>query len=212
MKFKKPERSGSGEKRERKPEELIPEGNNKAICYGLYNIGTQKASSDKYPDKLPCQMLRLMFEFPDILMEVKIPETEETKMLPRVKSKLYKSISFFENAWLRKDMAAWFPELKRQQFEDYDIDMEMVIGKPCRVKVEHFQGERGLVEALGAISEPFPEQKDWKPSMETVIWSFDTCTKLPEAGFGKTPDWVIKEIQKAEEYAEWANANDDLGF
>jgi hypothetical protein len=179
--------AGSQEERE-----LAPAGLHLAICYGVYDLGTQRTSYMGQP-KVARKVL-LMWE----LCEEKMKDGR-----PFGVSKTY-TLSLWEKANLRKDLKNWRGrDFTEEELKSFDV--ANIIGKACMVQVEHVsKGEKTYANVATVASKPKGMQE---PLMVNVkrYFSFEDGHGIPDG----TPEWVSKKIMESDEWKARQNQHQD---
>jgi len=184
----------------------VPEGMHHAVCYGVYDLGTQY--SEKF-DSHAHKML-IQWEIPGERIDV---ERDGVKMnLPRAISKIY-TVSLNEKANLRKDLQAWrgkaFTETELKGF-----DLKNILGKNCMLQVIHNQKDNKTYANITTLT-PLPKgSTPLKAENPLRFYSInDHRGAIPEG----TPEWVENIIKAGDEWASMGNGSqyvpdDDVPF
>ena len=165
----------------------IPKGLQKAICYGVVDIGTQ---TSQYGSK---RQIVVMWEIPAHRIEVE----RDGKMvdLPRAISKRY-SFSVHAKSNLGKDLDAWRGEaLTAKEREGFDV--HQLIGAGCLLSIVHERKADGTLYAnINAIL-PWPEHEPAPPATENPHRWFDLgeVRVIPDW----MPQWLRDVILKSDE-------------
>lgn len=176
--------SGGGSERE-----LIPAGLQRAVCASVADLGTHM---DKQWNKLK-RLVRLTFELADVRGEFEVDG--ETKDLPRLMGKNY-TLSLHEKASLRKDLQAW----RNKPFTPEELagfDISNLVGVPCMVNVEHYNGSDGKQRAgIGGVLGLMPGMEKPVPEGTTYYYGIDDHGReFPEG----MPDFVKERILESVE-------------
>jgi len=179
----------AGQSRQSTP---APEGLHRAVCIGVYDLGTSKPKGE-YKAK---RKLRITWELADEFMDDGRPfvvgETytrslhEESRLRPALQS------------WRGKAFTA--EELKR-------FDVGTLLGKPCMVNVIHEPARDGgdRMYAVVASLARLPKGMEAPTPVNPAI-----CFDIGESG-GRLPDgmpeWIAKRVQES---PEWKKLLDDI--
>lgn len=177
--------------KETKSFEPIPEGMHKAICYAVYDLGTQY--NDKWNKSI--HKVMLSWELPEQRFE---KETEEGETLDLCKSisKEY-TLSLHEKAGLRKDLQGWrgksFTKEELQGFE-----LEKLVGVSCQLQIIHVEKNGNIYANITNI---IPPAGGFDPSIQPEnpkrFFSFaDHGNNLPDS----MPDWIRQKIYQSDEW------------
>ncbi|MFH1563487.1 MAG: hypothetical protein ABIF11_08780 [Nitrospirota bacterium] len=172
----------------KKPEgedfEQISEGVKIAICFGLYDIGTQYDEKwDKHSRK--------------VIVVWEIPEeriTIDDKDLPRAISQKY-TLSLHEKALLRKHLEAW----RGKAFTEAELDgfdLKNILGKACQLQIIHNKKDNKTYANISAIM-ALPKGIQ-APEAENPLkfFAFEEGIDIPE----NTPKWIADLIKQSTEY------------
>lgn len=172
----------------------VSQGLHHAICYGLYDLGTQyNETFGKSSHKV-----LIAWEIPG--ERITIEKNGEKLDLPRAISKQY-TLSLHEKSQLRKDLESWrgkaFSDQEREGF-----DITKLLGANCMVQVLHKTKDGKTYANVSNVVQLPKGMSKMNPENGTKYFSFEEHQDaIPEG----TPDW-IKDIIKASE--EWAMIND----
>jgi hypothetical protein len=167
----------------------VPEGLYQAVCYGLYDLGTQ--FQERFGKSVPKVLIAWELPSERILVE----QDGVKKDLPRAISKQYTK-SLHEKANLRKDLESWrgkaFTEDELEGF-----DMKKLLGANCMIQVIH-KTKEGKTFANVANIVSLPKTMD-KSGCENPFryFSFEDGDILPD----NTPSWISDLIKASEEWA-----------
>lgn len=174
----------------RKPEgsdfPIMEEGVRLAICYGLFDIGTQYS---KKWDKDTRQVI-IVWEIP----EEKIIIKDEAK--PRAISNRY-NLSLHEKAQLRKHLEAWRGKAFTEE-ELKGFDLKNILGKACQIQIIHNTQDGKIYANISAIMALPKGISVPKNENELKYFSFEDCVDIPEG----TPKWISDLIMQSKEYRE----------
>ena len=157
--------------------ETAPAGTHVAICYGVFDMGTQVGFENKLTRKV-----RICWELSNELMSDGRPFTVS----------VYHTMSLNEKSNLRRDLVAW----RGKQFSDDEIksfDLASLLGKPAMLGVIHEpDGDKtwANVSSLSSLPKgmPVPTQVN-----ESRQYSIDD--PIPDW----MPDWITNKIKDSVE-------------
>ena len=158
---------------------LIPEGVHVAVCFGIYDLGTQYSKTfDSEAHKV-----LLQWEVPDSRIEI------SGKDLPMVISKQY-TLSLYKSN-LKKDLDSWLGQIKGKSY-----GLKQLLGKNCQILISHVDKDGITYANITAIMALPQGIKSLIPENPLKFYSLEDGTTFPE----KTPDWIIKVIKESKEY------------
>lgn len=165
----------------------IPEDLHLAICYGIWDLGSQFTQFSDHPS----HQVVIIWEIPGYRGEF---EKDGKKVnLPRVISQKY-TLSLHEKANLRKVLESW----RGKKFTEEELkgfDLKKLLGVPCQIQVLHnVKGDKTYAN-VGAIIKAPPQTK-LTPENPMAFFSFEDNMGIPD----NTPQWISDLIKKAEEY------------
>ena len=169
---------------------LIEEGIQHAICYAVYDLGTQYSEVyEKHSRKV-----LISWELPE--HRITIDKDGKELNLPRAISKQY-TVSLHEKATLRKDLESWRGRaFTSKELEGFDLCN--VLGVNGMVQVIHRQVERNTYANVQTVL-PLMKNMEKRKSENTLrYFSFEEDAAIPE----NTPDWIVEMIEKAEEWGK----------
>jgi hypothetical protein len=169
----------------------VEEGVHHAICYALYDLGTQ--FSEKW-GKSAHQCI-IIWELPEERIE--ITKDGETMNLPRVTSKKY-TMSLNEKASLRKDLQSW----RGKNFTSEELsgfDIEKLLGVNCMIQIIHTKKDASVYANIASITPLFKGMVKREPENPTVIYHIGE--PIPPS----TPKWIKELIEGS---AEWRTGDD----
>lgn len=174
----------------------VSEGLHQAVCYGLYDLGTQyNATFGKSAKKV-----LVAWEIPGERIDVE----RDGKMvnLPRAISRQYTQ-SLHEKSQLRKDLESWRGKaFTEQELEGFDLTK--LLGANCMIQVIHkHKDSKTFANVANVVSLPrnMPKLNLENPKK---YFSFDEHTEIPEG----TPDWIKDIIKASDEWEQIAGGND----
>lgn len=182
----------------------IPEDLHLAVCYGIWDIGTQ--FDETYGKSI--HKVVIIWELPGCRGEF---ERDGKKVdLPRAISKRYR-LSLHEKADLRKNLESW----RGKGFTDEELkgfDLKKLLGAPCQLTVKHKKkGEKVFANVTAIVKAPAGTKLT--PENPLVFFSFEDGGEVPKG----TPQWVMDLIRHSEEYKggphdEHDSPDDDVPF
>jgi hypothetical protein len=170
--------------------EPIPEDLHLAVCYGIWDLGTQYSeiwhqSSHK---------VVIVWELPEVRGDFE--RNGKMVSLPRAISKQYR-LSLHKKAGLRKDLESW----RGKKFTDEELsrgfDLKKLLGVPCQIQVLHNKVEDKVYSNISAIIKAPPGTKV-TPENPITFFSFEENVDIPS----NTPDWIAKLIKEAKEFGD----------
>lgn len=175
--------------------ELVPEGNQAAVCVALIDIGTH---TNEYQGKTTTA--RKVFI---------VWELVEEQNRPCIGKDF--TFSFHEKALLRDTLKKWRNGTDLAEGEEFDISV--LLGKPCNLVVAHKTANSGKVFAkVDGVTGLVKSQvgKVGKPSREPFLWS------VSDGDITDIPDWIPwlygqsipDHVQKCAEYQEDGDGGD----
>lgn len=165
---------------------IMEEGVKLAICYGLFDIGTQYS---KKWDKDTRQVI-IVWEIPEERIEI----NNEDK--PRAISNKY-NLSLHEKAQLRKHLEAW----RGKAFTEDELkgfDLKNILGKACQIQIIHNVQDGKTYANISAIMSLPKGMLIPTNENELKYFSFEDSTEIPEG----TPTWIADLIKQSKEYKE----------
>jgi hypothetical protein len=168
--------------------EPVPEGVFQAICYGIYDLGTQ------YNERWNKTAHRVIvaWEIPDSRIEL---EKDGKKLnLPRGISKEY-TLSLHEKAALRKDLQNWRGRTFTKE-ELAGFDLANVLKANCMLQVLHATKDEKTYANVAAIMPLMKGVEKKAPENTPVLFSLSDKQPIPSS----TPKWIVDKIQAAKEY------------
>ena len=177
----------------------IPEDLHLAICFGIWDLGTQ--FSERWGKS--AHGVILMWEIPGCRAEFERDGKQVN--LPRTISKRYR-LSLHKKADLRKDLENW----RGRQFTDEELkgfDLKKLLGATCQLQVLHNRVDDKVYANIAAITKA-PIGTKVLPENHLKFFSFEDTTEAP-AG---TPQWIMDLIRHAEEYGGRPSDERDAPF
>ena len=174
----------------------IPEDLHLAICYGIWDIGTQ--FSERWEKTV--HKVVIVWEIPGC--RGNFEKDGHIRDLPRAISKRYR-ISLHKKADLRKDLESW----RGKKFTDDELkgfDLKKLLGVPCQIQVLHNKVDDKIYANIAAITKA-PTGTKLTPENPLKFFSFEDGGEIPEG----TPQWITDLIRNAEEYKGGQHAEHD---
>lgn len=168
--------------------ELMEAGNYLARCVQVIDHGTQY--NERYNNT--SRKVLLGFEFPTETKEV------NGEQVPWLQWRSF-TLSLSDNANLRKELTSWRGKAFTHE-ELQGFDLCTVLGVPCMVNVQQYEGNDGVTRnGLGAIT-PVPKgmevPKQVTPSIKFLLHEFD------QEVFDTFSEHHQEKIKKSKEYQE----------
>ena len=174
----------------------IPEDLHLAVCYGIWDIGTQ--FSERWGKAV--HKVVIVWEIPGCRGEFE--QDGVKKDLPRAISKRY-TLSLHKKADLRKDLESW----RGRKFSDEELkgfDVKKLLGVPCQIQVLHTKNEDKVYVNIAAITKA-PAGTKITPENPLKFFSFEEGNAVPSG----TPEWIMALIRQAEESAPEGEYNEE---
>jgi hypothetical protein len=179
--------------------EPVPEGVFQAVCYGIYDLGTQ------YSEKWNKSARRVLITWETPENRIELEKNGRTVNLPRAISKEY-TLSLHQKAQLKKDLENWRGRTFSKE-ELAGFDLQSILEANCMLQILHVKKDDKTYANVAAIMPLMKQVKKLKPENPVKFFSFeDTNPMIPE----DTPEWVMNKIQDAKEWTgEAINGNGD---
>ena len=164
----------------------IPEDLHLAVCYGIWDIGTQ--FSERFGKS---HKVIIAWELPHCRGDFEKDGVK--KNLPRAISKKYR-LSLHKKADLRKDLESW----RGRKFTDDELkgfDLKRLLAAPCQIQVLHNKVDDKTYANMAAITKAPPGTKV-TPENPIKFFSFEETQPIPSG----TPEWVVDLIRQSQEY------------
>lgn len=179
--------------------EPIAEGLYPAICYGVYDLGTQHSTF--YGND--SMKVLICWEIPELRVNI---EKDGKKLdLPQAISSRYTN-SLGNKATLKKILEGW----RGKRFTDEEaknFDISKLIGVGCQLQVIHSKpDDEGNVYANVSTVLPAPRGVAMKMENERQYFSFADNMDIP----ANTPEWIEKLIHESKEWKARQNPKGDL--
>lgn len=171
----------------------IPDGVYQAVCFGLYDLGTQW---NAHFEKSAHQVL-IIWELPELVISFEKNGTKITA--PRAISKIY-TYSMNEKASLRKDLKGW----RNKEFSDQELesfDLVHILGQNCMIQVINTTKGDATYSNVAALLPLYKGVKALKPVAEIQYFSLEDNMDVPE----NTPDWIRNKIMASSEMKHRVN-------
>ena len=171
--------------------EPIPEDLHLAVCYGIWDLGTQYSETWHQSS----HKVVIVWELPEIRGDFE--RNGKMVSLPRAISKQYR-LSLHKKAGLRKDLESW----RGKKFSDDELskgfDLKKLLGVPCQIQVLHNKSDEGKIYSnISAIIKAPPGTKI-ETENPITFFSFEENVDIPS----NTPEWIEKLIKEAKEFGE----------
>ena len=183
----------------------VPQGNHRAICCTVVDLGDQLIRSPQFGDSVKHQVY-IAWELPDedpITWTDK--DTNEEKTGPMRIGRTY-TLSLHENANLTADLESWrgrgFTEEEKQGF-----DVANLAGVPCMVNVIHEENNGKTYANVKGVT-PLPKAMD-KPELSAPAIVYDGAPAV----FEELPKWMREKISSggSNAHAQIHNNQDGMG-
>lgn len=166
--------------------EPVDAGVHQAICYAIYDLGTQYSPVyDKSSRKCV-----IIWELPD--RRIEIVKDGQTLNLPRAISKQY-TLSLGEKANLRKDLETWRGRAFTQE-ELSGFDISKLVGLNCMLQVLHKVNGDKTYANISAILPLYKGINKLAAENPLIVYTLDQGAP-PET----TPKWIAKIISESAE-------------
>lgn len=172
--------------------DLIPQGITPAICYSVYDLGTQEYM---WQGKLktPWQVV-FIWELPEYLIDIEY-EDGTTEEMPRVISQIF-TVSLHKKSNLRPFLVAWRGREFTKQEEDA-FDLKNVLGVNCNLQILHETGNNSKTYANVINAMPLMDgQAKLEPRNPVRYFSLTEEMGIPE----ECPEWISDKIQDSREW------------
>jgi len=165
---------------------IIPEGMKQAVCYMVFDLGTQYSEYYKKSDR----KVLIGWEIPDERIDM------DGVSMPMVISKRY-TLSLHEKATLRKDLEAW--RSKRFTAEELEgFDIAKLLGVNCNLQVLHNESGDKTYANVQTVTPLMKGQDKLECEGEFLYFSFEDNTPFPEG----SPEWIEKVAMKSQEWKD----------
>lgn len=178
--------------------EIPPQQIHQAVCYAVYDIGTQRDT--QYGDK---RKLLVLFELTHCRAEFE--KDGEMVDLPMVRHVQYNK-TLGKKANLRRDLEAWrgAPFEEPPEGEKIRFDLEKLLGQNAQVQIVHKKGlnkkqEPTTFANITMVIAP-AEGQNLVAENPHAFFSFDD---YPEKGIPENvPEWILKLMHASKEYIQ----------
>ena len=182
---------------ERKEHDPIPSGVHMAVCYAIFDIGTQKKEW-KGEVKFQRQVV-ICWELPDERGDFE--KDGKVQSLPRAISQFY-TLSLGEKANLRRDLENW----RGKPFSDTELagfSLKNILGKACQLQVVHKPKQGGGVwsNISGVMALP-KGVKPPEPENPLKLWAIGD----PKDG---VPEWILRKAGESEEMKDAPDTHEE---
>ena len=165
----------------------IPEDLHLAICYGIWDLGSQFTH---FSDR-PVHKVVIVWELPNCRGEFE--RNGKMVNLPRAISKIY-TVSLHEKANLRKNLESW----RGRKFTEEELkgfDLKKLLGVPCQIQVIHNVKDDKTYANISAIIKA-PSGTKTMTENPLTFFSFEEGMEIPS----NTPQWIADLIKQADEF------------
>jgi len=175
----------------------IPAGMHQAVCYGIYDLGTQPSNNPAFSD---AHKVLLTFELPHERGDFEKDGIMSNQ--PRVSSKEY-TLSIGDKANLKRDLVSWRGrEFTKEEKANFDISV--LAGVNCQINLVHKVSGKGTTYAnITSISPLSKGMTKVEPENPICIYTMpdEGNIVIPET----VPEWIAKKIMASIEYQEFMN-------
>jgi len=177
--------------------EPVPEGMHHAVCYSIFDLGTQH--NPVFDSK--ARKVLIVWELPEERIEIE--KDGEEKNLPRAISKQY-TLSLHEKANLRKDLESWRGKaFTRAELEGFDV--KNLLSVNCMLQVIHKTENKKTYANITSVVSLYGKKK-LEPENPIRFFSFEDTMDIPEG----TPDWIVNKIKASDEWLVRMNPREDF--
>jgi len=169
----------------------VTQGLHQAVCYALYDLGTQ------FQEKFGKSVHKVLigWEIPGERIEV---DRDGTKLnLPRAISKQY-TLSLHEKANLRKDLESW----RGRAFTEEEVegfDLKKLLGANCMIQVIHKTKDgKTYANVTNVVQLPRGMTKCNLENPQQYFSFEEHQDETPE----RTPEWIMDIIKASSEWAQ----------
>jgi hypothetical protein len=169
--------------------EPVPEGVFQAVCYGIYDLGTQ------YNERWNKTAHRVIITWETPENRIELEKDGKTVNLPRAISREY-TLSLHQKAQLRKDLENWRGRTFTKE-ELAGFDLQNILKANCMIQIIHTKKDDKTYANVSAIMPLMKQISRLQPENSVKFFSFeDADPRIPE----DTPQWIIDKIQDAKEW------------
>lgn len=170
----------------------IPDGMHQAICYGVYDLGTQfNATFNKSQHKV-------LIQWEIKSQRIDVERDGKQVNLPRVMSKTY-TLSLHEKANLRDDLESW----RGRGFTADELcgfDLAKLLGVKATLQVIHVDKNGNTYANIKNVLPTTDQDKMGTTENTPRYFAMDEGHEIP----ADTPEWVVKIIHESD---EWRSRN-----
>lgn len=171
----------------------VKQGMHQAICYGVYDLGTQ--FNEVFGNS--SHQVILQFELPHERIEIE--KDGDKQDFPRAISLMCR-LSLHEKSNLRKHLETWRGKTFTKE-ELKGFNLEKLLGVNCILQVLHKTKNDRTYANISAIMPLTKLEKKMTPENQLSFFSFEDVEDIPP----NTPEWIVKIIQSSEEWEQIAN-------
>lgn len=171
----------------------MPAGNQHAVCYGVYDIGTQPSNNPKFRDKR-----QVVFTWEVPIHRIDIEKDGHKQNLPRAISRTF-TLSLSEKSNLRPFLNSW----RGRAFTEAELDgfdVSKVMGANALLNIIHETKDGKTYANVSSISPIMPSMAKLKPENPGVVFSLDDHKAAELPAF--IPDWIKAKIMQSREWME----------
>jgi hypothetical protein len=168
------------------PREMVPAGSYFGVLAGMYDLGTQ--ASGEYGPKH-------QFLFVWELHKRKGPARDGQGNVLTINN--YYNLVFTPKANLRCDIEAMLGRAFTAEQAKEGIDIETLLGTPCRIQVVHTEKQDGGTKEKIKTITPLDEDDDRpRPVLPPAYFEIGADRTIPDS----VPEWIAKIIRKSKEF------------
>lgn len=178
----------------------VPQGIHQAVCYAIYDLGTQYNPKFNKEQK----KLLIIFELPHVRIDIE--ENGQVVNKPRVISNRY-TASLNGQANLRKDLETW----RGKPFTKEELDgfsLSNILGKNCQIQIMHNPDNQDPTKVYANITNIMPLAGQDELQSELGLIEYDIGQPIPEG----TPEWMTKLIMQSKEMGGPQQSQQQTGY
>lgn len=178
----------------------VPADFHHAICYAVYDLGTQNNPVFNKEQ----QKVVIIWELPE--ERINIETDDGPKNLPRAISKIY-TASLHEKANLRRDLESW----RNKEFTEQELagfNLAKLLGVNATLQVTHKRKDNKVYANVSNVLPLMKNMEKRQPENPVVYFDMDESMELPE----RTPQWIKDIIAKSKEWQEQFDGNQSNPF
>ena len=169
---------------------LIPEGMHEAVCYGIYDFGTQTTKFNNQEKKQ--RQIQFSFEVPEfthVFKEERGPQVLSTHRTM--------TLSLSPKATLKKFLEGW---RKKKINEGDEVELKLFLTQPCQLVIKHKDDTKGVTHAnISDIFASTANKGKQKTENPPVIFSLEE-DEFDQEVYDMLPEWMQKKIADSPEF------------